>query len=127
MTPQVDIQANLPLTEATFLIMLSLAPEPKHGYAIMKDVRAFSGDRVVLSTGTLYGALKRLLESGWIRRVEDAEQAPTERVPARSSGTGRPRKSYALTLLGRCVLKAEIERLDMLLAIARLRTARKRA
>ena len=55
---------NTPLTEATYFIMLSLSREPRHGYAIMKDVQSLSEDRVILSTGTLYGALKRLLKQG---------------------------------------------------------------
>ena len=67
-----DIESNLPLSESTFLILLSLAPGPKHGYAIMKEVAALSGNRVQLSTGTLYGALGRLLSQGLI------EQAPDE-------------------------------------------------
>lgn len=45
-----------------FYILLSLAPGQKHGYAIMKDVEALSDGRLSLSTGTLYGALKRLLD-----------------------------------------------------------------
>jgi len=53
MTTQIDVQASLPLTEATYFILLGLASEPKHGYAIMKDVTALSDNRVVLSTGTL--------------------------------------------------------------------------
>ena len=53
-----DISANLPLTEATYFILLSLALGPRHGYLIMKDVRSLSRGRVTLSTGTLYGALK---------------------------------------------------------------------
>jgi len=122
-----DIQAHLPLTEATFFIMLSLAPGRKHGYAIMKDVRALSENRVVLSTGTLYGALKRLLDNGWIRRVDDVEQAPTEQATDSSNRPGRPRKDYALTDLGRRILEAETERLGALVAVARLRAAGKQA
>jgi DNA-binding PadR family transcriptional regulator len=95
MTTQSDIQDNLPLTEATFFIMLSLTPEPKHGYAIMKDSRSLSDNRVVLSTGTLYGTLKRLLEQGWIEQAEDLE----------SNEIGRPRKVYALTHLGQRVFE----------------------
>ncbi len=102
-----------PLTEATFLIMLSLASEPKYGYAIMKDVRALSEDRIVLGTGTLYGALKRLLEQGWIRRVDEAESAVG----------GRERKSYELTRSGQRVLDAEADRLQRLLSAARVRMA----
>ena len=59
-----DVQANLPLTETTFFIMLSLASKPKHGYAIMKEVETLSRGNVQLRTGTLYGAIKRLLGGG---------------------------------------------------------------
>jgi DNA-binding PadR family transcriptional regulator len=104
-----------PLTETTFFILLSLAPGPKHGYAIMKDTRALSDNRVVLSTGTLYGALKRLLEQEWIRRVEDTH-----------NNTARDRKAYALTSQGRRVLNSEIERLQELVSTARLQTLKER-
>jgi DNA-binding PadR family transcriptional regulator len=109
-----DVSANLPLTEATYYILLSLAPEARHGYAIMKDVRALSHERVVLSTGTLYGALKRLLEMEWILRVEDPE----------ANGNGRERKLYSLTRLGRHVLEAEVARLDALVESARRQSVR---
>jgi len=98
-----------PLSEATLFILLSLAPGPRHGYAIMKDVQMLSDDRIVLSTGTLYGALKRLLEQGWIERVDDPEPNDTD----------RERKAYALTQTGRRILKAEVERLQKLIATAR--------
>jgi DNA-binding PadR family transcriptional regulator len=110
-----DIQENLPLTETTFLILVCLSPGPAHGYAIMKDVQTLSRGRIQLSTGTLYGALKRLLGQGWIERAEaEPETAP---------GPGRPRKRYALTDLGRRVLEAELVRLESLAAAARLRTS----
>ncbi len=48
-----------PLSEPVFLILTSLAEGPQHGYAIIKDIEALSGGRVVSSTGTLYGALRR--------------------------------------------------------------------
>src|SRR5512135_889556 len=117
MTVQIDIRANLPLTEATFFILLSLSPGRKHGYAIMKDVQALSDYRVVLSTGTLYGSLKRLLEQGWIKRVE-------ERNP---NGNARERKAYALTDLGRRVLDAEIARLENLVQAAQQRAVKRPA
>ena len=110
-----DVKVPLPLTEATFFILLSLAPGPKHGYAIMKDTRALSDGRVVLSTGTLYGALKRLLEQQWIRRVDD-----------RDNNTARDRKAYALTQQGWGALNAEIDRHQKLVGIARLQTKRAR-
>ena len=111
MEPPEDIQSSLPLTEVTYLILVSLAPAARHGYAIMKDVRLLSNDRVQLSTGTLYGALKRLLEQGWISRSDDLQP----------DGTARVRKAYRLTSLGRSVLRAEIERLDNLVAAAHKR------
>ena len=102
---------HLPLTETTFFILLSLAPGSKHGYAIMQDVETMSNGRISLSTGTLYGALKRLLENDWIARVEiDSEK---ER--------GRPRKDYHLTEIGRRILSAETARLEALMQVASLR------
>ena len=82
---------EIPLTEATYFILLSLADAPRHGYAILKDVEALSQARIVFSTGTLYGALKRLLDLGWIKRADDAGREPD---------TGRPRKAYTLTASG---------------------------
>lgn len=117
-----DLEANLPLTESTFLILLCLAPGPRHGYAIMKDVAALSGDRVQLSTGTLYGALKRLLVQDWIQRAQaEPPPEPGARVP------GRPRKAYVLTDLGRRVLDAEVARLQALVDAADLRISEARA
>ncbi len=108
-----DINAQLPLTEAAFLILLSLSSEPKHGYAIMQDVNELSDGRVRLSTGTLYGALKRFLIQGWIERVDEPH----------INQEGRERKSYQLSDLGRKTLQAEVHRLARLVAAAQLRTA----
>lgn len=89
----------LPLTEATFLIMASLTT-PKHGYAIMQDVAAWSGNKTKVGPGTLYGALTKLLEQGLIRRAEESGTADERR------------KSYVLTGLGREVVEAECARLE---------------
>ena len=114
MRPDQDLLDELPLTEVTTFILLSLADAPKHGYAIMKDVEDLSDGRVQLSTGTLYGALSRLLDQGWIARWEgEVEQATP----------GRPRKTYTLTRVGRRVLDAEVRRLQAVVAAARGRTA----
>jgi DNA-binding PadR family transcriptional regulator len=107
-----EYQENLPLSEAVFFILLSLLPGPKHGYAIMKDVQALSDSRVNLSTGTLYGALKRLLEGGWVQRVEDEQDE-----------TGRERKAYTLTQLGKDILEAETARMQNLVPITRKRSS----
>jgi DNA-binding PadR family transcriptional regulator len=110
MPPNDEINENLPLTEATFFILLSLSPGKKHGYVIMKDVAELSDRRITLSTGTLYGALGRLLEREWIERVEEEQES------------GRIRKAYVLSALGRRILRAETERLAMLVGAAKLRS-----
>jgi len=94
-----------PLSEATFYILLSMAPGPKHGYAIIQEVEALSNRRIHLSTGTLFGAIKRLLADGWIEQVE-AERAP------------RGRKSYRLTADGRMMMMTEYRRLRTLVELA---------
>jgi DNA-binding PadR family transcriptional regulator len=104
-----ETEEYLPLQEATTLILICLAEEPRHGYAILKEVEALSHGRVIFSTGTLYGALARLLDQGLVERLEDEE------------ATGRARKSYRLTSLGRKVLTAEMARLEQLTQLARLR------
>jgi DNA-binding PadR family transcriptional regulator len=109
MTTSDEITENLPLTEATFFILLSLSSGKKHGYVIMKDVDELSNRRITLSTGTLYGALRRLLEREWIERVEEEQEG------------GRLRKAYVLSALGRRILRAESERLTMLVSAAKLR------
>ena len=109
-----NLQTYTPLTESTFLILLSLAPRPKHGYAIAKDIQDLSNGRVILSASTLYTTLKRLLDDGLIERSgEDAEL----------DETGRPRKTYALTSLGRRLLASETVRLNSLVEVAKLRGA----
>jgi DNA-binding PadR family transcriptional regulator len=107
------LPADLPLTEATFFILLSLSPAPKHGYAIMKEVKVLSNGRIVFSTGTLYGAIRRLLEQGWIKRVSDPQPNPTD----------RERKAYTLTDKGRRIVTAEIERLKLLVSTAEQHTS----
>jgi DNA-binding PadR family transcriptional regulator len=108
-----EILSQLPLREPTYFILLSLSPGPKHGYAILKEVEALSEGRLLLSTGTLYGAIKRLLDRNWIERVTDP-------IP---NSTDRQRKAYALSELGRRVLNAEIQRLEKLVSLAQTRTA----
>jgi len=111
MDTSAETYSFLPLTEVTYFILISLAPGPSHGYAIMKDVRLLSQGRVALSTGTLYGALKRLLELEWISRNGDQTMG----------ASGRVRKAYRLTPMGKQVLQAEVQRLDTLVAAAHLR------
>jgi DNA-binding PadR family transcriptional regulator len=103
-----------PLTEPVLLVLLSLAEQPRHGYSILKDVEQMSAGRVVLSTGTLYGALQRLLRQGWIERFEEDESS-------------RDRRAYRLTSRGRRNLQSEVDRMRHLSKLASLRIARKEA
>ncbi len=99
---------NVPLTEPVFLILISLAEQPRHGYALLKDIEAISQGRVCLSTGTLYEALRRLLETGAIERFEQEDKS-------------REKLAYKLTALGHALLLKEIDRLNQLTAAASAR------
>jgi DNA-binding PadR family transcriptional regulator len=97
----------LPLTPAAFHVLLALADGPKHGYLILKDVEERTKGEVRLSTGTLYGLIKRFLDDELI-----LELAP----PASDDERRRP---YKLTALGRDVAEREAERLERLVSAAR--------
>lgn len=84
------------LTEAVFYILLSLY-QPIHGYGIMKTVDEWSGGRVVLGAGTLYGALNTLMDKSWIEAC---------------AGTDSRKKEYVITSLGREQLMEEVKRLE---------------
>lgn len=107
-----------PLREPTLFILLALSKQRKHGYAILKDVETLSEGRVKLSTGTLYGALARLLDQGVIQKSAVDETKDTDTSAVRS-GEPRARKYYELTQYGRRMLKEELQRLQTLLAAAR--------
>jgi DNA-binding PadR family transcriptional regulator len=100
-----------PLSEAVLLILMSLAHKASHGYALMKDIDTLSQGRVRVSTGTLYGALRRLLEDGWIERFEQDD-------------TSRDKQAYRLTADGRRQLDSELDRMKQLTraAASRFRT-----
>jgi DNA-binding PadR family transcriptional regulator len=107
-----EAQGFLPLQAATFHILLALADEDRHGYAIIQDVAARTGGAIRLSAGTLYRSIQRMLEEGLI--VE-----PRER-PAREDDDER-RRYYRITALGTAVAKAEAGRLANLVRMARAR------
>jgi DNA-binding PadR family transcriptional regulator len=102
--------AQLPLTPATFQILLSLVDGERHGYAIMTEVLAASEGAVRLGPGTLYGSLKRLLESGLIE--ERGERADPELGDER-------RRYYTITRFGLSVARAEARRLEAMVKAAR--------
>jgi DNA-binding PadR family transcriptional regulator len=102
-----DPAPYLPLTPAAFHVLLALADGPKHGYLILKEVEERTGGAVRLSTGTLYGLIKRFLDDELI--VE---------LPAEDDGSER-RRPYKLTPFGRQVARAEAARLEELVSAAR--------
>jgi DNA-binding PadR family transcriptional regulator len=89
-----------------FYILLSLAQEERHGYAIAKAVESITDGAVRLTPGTLYPLMRQLLLDGWI--VELGEDAHDPR-----------RRRYRLSALGRRVAQAESRRLDALVQVAR--------
>ena len=101
-----DPSRFLPLAPAALHILLSLVPEPRHGYGIMQDVRRQSGGQYKLGPGTLYDNLQRLMDQGL---VEESRQ---------KSGDPR-RRYYHLTAQGRAVLEADVERLKSVVRHAR--------
>jgi DNA-binding PadR family transcriptional regulator len=110
--PKRSPESELPLSAATFQILMALADGERHGYAIMREVAEESGGAVRLGPGTLYGSLKRLLEGGLVQ--EGAERSD----PA--LGDER-RRYYRITDFGLAVARAEARRLDGLLRSARLK------
>ena len=97
MSGQNEIIKYLPLTESTYYILLALA-EPLHGYGVMQKVEALSQGAVNLGPGTLYGAFQALEKEALIVKVGEQER----------------RKIYAITPKGRAVLKAQLERLEIM-------------
>ena len=91
-----------------FHVLVALADGDTHGYAIMKEVERLTGGTVRLSTGTLYGIIKRLLTDGLIRESGINPATGDER-----------RRPYALTAFGKTVARAEAARLKQAIAIAR--------
>ena len=110
-----DPLALLPLTPAMFHVLVALADGQTHGYAIMKDVEQLTNGSVRLSTGTLYGIIKRLLADGLIRES------------IASGNDDERRRSYDLTAFGRDVARAEAARLEHTLAIAKRKTLFRKA
>src|SRR6476469_10318629 len=105
-----EIDDLLPLPTAVFHILVALADRERHGYSIMQDVAARTDGKVRLSAGTLYSAVRRMLEQGLIEELRDS--------PDPDSADER-RRYYAITALGRAVALAEARRVTDLLSQAR--------
>jgi DNA-binding PadR family transcriptional regulator len=107
--PRADLASrHLPLTEPVFQILLSLADQELHGYAIIQDIRTRTEGAVELTASTLYAAVKRLLESQLIREVK-----------ARASDDDPRRRYYQITPLGLEVARLEAARLERAVRMAR--------
>src|SRR5580658_5595051 len=91
--------------EPWLLVLTSLSDGPKHGYAIMADVAAFSG--VAMEPGTLYRALSRLERRGWVRPLAAAER----------------RRPYEITAAGQEILAGQVTTMQQIVQVVRLRTA----
>jgi DNA-binding PadR family transcriptional regulator len=99
-SPNADaIAAMLPLLPATFHILVALADEDRHGYAIIQDVAARTDGSIRLSPGTLYRSIQRMLEDGLI--VETDERPSPEDDDER-------RRYYRLTTLGTAVARRKL-------------------
>jgi DNA-binding PadR family transcriptional regulator len=107
-----DPSSLLPLPNAAFHILLALADEDRHGYAIIQDVAARTGGELKLSAGTLYRSIQRMLEQGLL--VESRERPLPELDDER-------RRYYRITPFGRSVAEAESRRMAQLVRLARAR------
>jgi len=99
------VEPFLPLRPVEFHVLLSVGSGPRHGYGIMQDAAERTGKEVIPDVGTLYRALRRMVEGGLIEPVE-----PT---------SGGRRNDYRITPLGRRVAEAESVRLASLVQAAR--------
>ena len=104
-----DPQSFLPLTPIVFHILLALSGEERHGYGIIKEVEASTEGQVLIQTGTLYQAIKRLLKAGLIREVESRIDPALD---------DERRRYYALSGMGKRVLSEEVMRLERMVQLA---------
>ncbi len=108
----VNPESFLPLTPAVFHVLLALADGERHGYAIMQSVAETTDGRVSMGPGTLYGTIKRLLES---RLIEESDARPDPELD------DERRRYYRLSALGQRVAAAESHRYAGLVRVARAR------
>jgi len=99
-----------PLPSATFHILMAVAVEDRHGYAIIQDIEQRTRGALRLSAGTLYRSIQRMLEQGLL--VETRERPAPELDDER-------RRYYRITPFGKAVARAEARRLSDLVVMAR--------
>jgi DNA-binding PadR family transcriptional regulator len=105
-----DPRSLRPLPVAAFHILVAVADQERHGYAIMQEVQAHTDGQLRLSPGTLYGSIKRLLNDGLIEELDERPDPEHDDVR---------RRYYRITALGRRVAVGEATRLAKLLRQAR--------
>src|SRR5437763_16311848 len=105
-----DVDAQLPLPPATFHILMAVADEDRHGYAIIQDVAARTGGELRLSAGTLYRSIQRMLEQGLLIETRDRPRPDLD---------DERRRYYRITSFGTNVARAEARRLTQLVKLAR--------
>ena len=103
-------KATAPLTPAVLHILLALSTQERHGYGIMKQVKADSQGKVKMGPGTLYGSIGRMIEAGLI--CESDKKVDPEMDDER-------RVYYKITGLGKKALAAELERYREVVAVAK--------
>jgi DNA-binding PadR family transcriptional regulator len=108
--PDNRVESLLPLPQAAFHILMALAEEDRHGYAILQEVARRTGGDVSLGPGTLYRSIQRMLEQGLI--LETRERPAPEEDDER-------RRYYRITSFGKSVARAEARRLAELVRLAR--------
>jgi DNA-binding PadR family transcriptional regulator len=111
---ELDVQTFLPLKTQWFHILLSLAGGEQHGYGIMQEVRDRTHGKVRLWPATLYGSIRRLIET---ELIEESDERPAPELD------DARRRYYRLTALGKRVLDAECERLQELVRIIQVKRA----
>ena len=105
-----DVDALLPLPPATFHILMALADEDRHGYAVIQDIASRTDGAIQMSAGTLYRSIQRMIEQELIVEVHER--------PAPDMDDER-RRYYRITRFGEAVARAEARRLQNLVRLAR--------
>jgi DNA-binding PadR family transcriptional regulator len=105
-----DLNDFLPLSPATFYILLALSDEDRHGYGIMQEVARQSEGSYKLGPGTFYDNLEKLIDRGVVKEV-----------PRKSANDDPRRRYYRMTAFGRSLFLAEVSRLDSVVRQAKLR------
>jgi DNA-binding PadR family transcriptional regulator len=105
-----DFKEFLPLSPATFYILLALSDEDRHGYGIMQEVARQSEGKYKIGPGTFYDNLEKLIDRGIVKEV-----------PRKSANDDPRRRYYRMTGLGRELFLAEVSRLDSVVREAKVR------